>query len=47
MKQELGLLIHTYQLENDQSLNWLFLQQGQSAGTDYGTLFDRIESLAA
>lgn len=47
MKQELGLLIQTYQLENDQSLDWLFLQQGQTAGTDYGSLFDRIESLAA
>lgn len=47
MKQELGMLIQTYQLENDQSLDWLFLQQGQPAGTDYGSLFDRIESLAA
>lgn len=47
MKQELGLLIQTYQLENDQSLDWLFLQQGHTAGTDYGSLFDRIESLAA
>ncbi|WP_077924466.1 hypothetical protein [Spirosoma sp. 209] len=47
MKQELGLLIQTYQLENDKSLDWLFLQQGPKVGTDYGTLFDRIESLAA
>lgn len=47
MKHELGLLIQTYQLENDQSLDWLFVQHGQPAGTDYGTLFDRIENLAA
>ena len=47
MKQELGLLIQTYQLENDQSLDWLFLEQSNTTGKDYGTLFDRIESLAA
>lgn len=46
MKQELGVLIQTYQLENDQSLDWLFTQQGQQAGTDYGSLFDRIDRLS-
>lgn len=47
MRQELELLIQTYQLENDQSLDWLFQQKGETVGADYGSLFDRIERLAA
>lgn len=47
MKQELGLLIQTYQLENDQSLDWLFQQNGETLGADYGSLFDSIERLTA
>ena len=46
VKQELGMLIETYQLENDQSLDWLFQQHGAVSQPDYGSLFDRIESLA-
>ncbi|XWW48602.1 hypothetical protein JYG30_25065 (plasmid) [Fibrella sp. USSR17] len=45
VKQELGLLIDTYQLENDQALDWLFQQHEQTSKTDYGSIFDRIESL--
>ncbi|ADB42661.1 hypothetical protein [Spirosoma linguale] len=45
VKQDLGQLINTYQLENDQALDWLFQQQEQTSKTDYGSLFDRIESL--
>lgn len=45
VKQELGLLINTYQLENDQTLDWLFQQHEQTSKTDYGSIFDRIESL--
>ena len=47
MKQELGVLIQTYQLDNDQSLSWLFQQHGEAQDTDYGSIFDRIERLAA
>ncbi|GAB3048045.1 hypothetical protein [Spirosoma pulveris] len=47
VKQELGLLIDTYQLENDQALDWLFKQHEQTSKPDYGSLFDRIESLIA
>lgn len=47
MKQELGALIQTYQLDNDQSLAWLFQQHGEAQDTDYGSVFDRIERLAA
>ena len=47
MKQELGVLIQTYQLDNDQSLDWLFQQHGEADDTDYGSVFDRIERLAA
>lgn len=47
VKQELGVLIETYQLENDQSLEWLFQQHETSAQPDYGSLFDRLESLVA
>ncbi|MEZ0487618.1 hypothetical protein [Fibrella aquatica] len=47
VKQELGLLIDTYQLENDQALDWLFQQHEQTSKPDYGSLFDRIESLIA
>jgi hypothetical protein len=43
LKQDLGLLIQTYQLDNDQSLDWLFQQQGESLDNDYGSVFDRIE----
>jgi hypothetical protein len=45
MKHELGLLIQTYQLDNDHSLDWLFQQQGEVPSTDYGSVFDRIERL--
>jgi hypothetical protein len=45
VKQELGILIDTYQLENDQALDWLFQQHEQTSKTDYGSIFDRIESL--
>lgn len=44
VKHELGALIQTYQLDNDQSLDWLFQQQASLTGTDYGSLFDRIEN---
>lgn len=47
MKQELGVLIQTYQLDNDHSLDWLFQQHGETQDTDYGSIFDRIERLAA
>ena len=47
LKQDLGLLIQTYQLENDQSLDWLFKQQGESPDNDYGSVFDRIENLVS
>lgn len=47
VKHELGLLIQTYQLENDQSLDWLFQQKGELVDADYGSLFDRIERIAA
>ena len=47
MKQELGVLIETYQLDNDQSLTWLFQQHGEADDTDYGSVFDRIERLTA
>ncbi len=47
MKQELSILIDTYQLENDQSLDWLFLQHKQPSQPDYGAIFDQIESLSA
>lgn len=45
MKHELGLLIQTYQLDNDHSLDWLFHKQGEDPSTDYGSVFDRIERL--
>lgn len=47
LKQDLGLLIQTYQLDNDQSSDWLFQQQGVLPDTDYGSVFDRIESLVS
>ncbi|GAB3512228.1 hypothetical protein GCM10027341_52680 [Spirosoma knui] len=47
MKQELNILIDTYQLENDQSLDWLFQQHKQPGQPDYGAIFDQIESLSA
>lgn len=47
LKQDLGLLIQTYQLDNDQTLDWLFQQQGEAPGIDYGSVFDRIESLVS
>ncbi|GAB3552307.1 hypothetical protein [Spirosoma fluminis] len=47
MKQELNILIDTYQLENDQSLDWLFQQHKQPGQPDYGAIFDQIESLRA
>jgi hypothetical protein len=46
MKQELNILIDTYQLENDQSLDWLFQQHKQPGQPDYGALFDQIERLS-
>lgn len=47
MKQELSILIDTYQLENDQSLDWLFQQYKQPGQPDYGAIFDQIESLSS
>lgn len=47
MKQELNILIDTYQLENDQSLDWLFQQHKQPGQPDYGAIFDQIEGLSA
>lgn len=47
MKQELNILIDTYKLENDQSLDWLFQQHKQPGQPDYGAIFDQIESLSA
>lgn len=47
MKQELSILIDTYQLGNDQSLDWLFETHKQPDQPDYGALFDKIESLCA
>lgn len=46
VKQELGLLIDTYHLENDMALDWLFQQHEPITQPDYGSLFDRIENLA-
>lgn len=46
LKQELGLLIETYQLENDQTLDWLFKPYEPAGTPDYGSIFDRIENLA-
>lgn len=45
-EQDLRILIDSYQLTNDQALDWLIEQHEQPGQPDYGALFDELESKA-